>query len=245
MMRLDKIMSDAGFGTRSEVRSLIRQGLVTVNGVAVRDPARKTDPVREEIRAEGAPVLWQAFSYYMMNKPAGIITASEDRREKTVTDLIPGKKRRDLFPVGRLDRDTEGLLLITNDGRLAHRLLSPAHHVEKEYHALIRGPYEEAWQRAFSAGLDIGDETPAAPARLRRLSEKEAAELPRNTGAPVSVILTEGRFHEVKRLFAAVGSEVLYLRRVRMGDLRLDPLLQPGESRDLTPAERKLLDGSL
>lgn len=173
------------------------------------------------------------MEYYMLNKPAGVISASEDRRERTVVDLITTKKRNDLFPVGRLDRDTEGLLLITNDGDLAHRLLSPKKHVDKVYYARIDGKVTEEDQKVFAEGLDIGEEKKTLPAQLHILKSGEESE--------ITLTIREGKFHQVKRMFHAVGKEVVYLKRLQMGSLKLDETLRPGEYRKLTEQERLIL----
>lgn len=169
----------------------------------------------------------------MLHKPAGVISATKDDRDKTVLDLITDKKRNDLFPVGRLDKDTEGLLLITNDGELAHRLLSPKKHVDKVYYAKVQGKVDESDVKAFADGVDIGDDTPVKNADLRILKSGEESE--------IELTITEGRFHQVKRMFHAVGKEVIYLKRLSMGSLALDKTLTKGEYRSLTEEEIKKL----
>ena len=169
----------------------------------------------------------------MLYKPAGVISATKDDRDKTVLDLITDKKRNDLFPVGRLDKDTEGLLLITNDGELAHRLLSPKKHVDKVYYAKVQGKVDESDVKAFADGVDIGDDTPTKSADLRILKSEEESE--------IELTITEGRFHQVKRMFHAVGKEVIYLKRLSMGSLVLDKTLTKGEYRSLTEEEIKKL----
>ena len=169
----------------------------------------------------------------MLYKPAGVISATKDDRDKTVLDLITDKKRNDLFPVGRLDKDTEGLLLITNDGELAHRLLSPKKHVDKVYYAKVQGKVDESDVKAFADGVDIGDDTPTKSADLRILKSEEESE--------IELTITEGRFHQVKRMFHAVGKEVIYLKRLSMGSLDLDKTLTKGEYRSLTEEEIKKL----
>ena len=171
--------------------------------------------------------------YYMLNKPAGVVSAVTDTREKTVLDLLTGKKRKDLFPVGRLDKDTEGLLLITNDGELSHRLLSPSKHVDKTYFARIQGRATADDIRAFSEGIDIGDEKPALPAVLKILKTGDTSE--------VEITIQEGRFHQVKRMFEAVGKKVIYLKRLSMGSVVLDETLPPGGYRELTKEELERL----
>ena len=240
MMRLDKYLADMGKGTRQEVKKYIRKGLVTVDGVAVCSPEYKVEPGME-ILLDGAPVAYAAQEYYMLYKPAGVVSATEDKRETTVLDLIRDKKRKDLFPVGRLDKDTEGLLLITNDGELAHRLLSPKRHVDKVYYARVDGLVTEATKQAFLEGVNIGSrEEPlrTMPARL------EILRTGREGGRPVSHVrltIREGKFHQVKRMFRSQGMEVLYLKRETMGPLALDESLQPGAYRPLTEEEIKRL----
>lgn len=228
-LRLDKYLADMGLGTRSEVKKAITKGLVEVNGDVVKKPEYKVDTETDEIRHLGKPVGYTEYEYYMLNKPAGVISATEDRRERTVLDLIGSRRRDDLFPVGRLDKDTEGLLLITNDGALAHRLLSPKKHVDKVYYARIQGRVTEADAEAFARGLDIGDEKQTLPAELDILDAKEISE--------IRVTIREGRFHQVKRMFQAVGKEVIYLKRLQMGGLKLDENLRTGAYRELTKEE--------
>ena len=218
-----------GKGTRSEVKKAISKGLVRVNDMVVKKPETKLDTDVDSVLYNGETVGYAQFEYYMLNKPAGVISATEDRREKTVVDLITDKKRKDLFPVGRLDRDTEGLLLITNDGELAHRLLSPVKHVDKVYYAKIDGIVTEADVEAFQKGVDIGEEKPTRPARLRILISDEVSE--------IELTIREGKFHQVKRMFHAVGKEVVYLKRLRMGTLVLDESLKTGAYRPLTEEE--------
>ena len=229
-MRLDKYLAEMGAGTRSDLKKAVRSGRVTVNGQRVRDAAMHVSG-EDEICLDGNRVVYERFVYYMMNKPAGVISATEDARDRTVLDLIEGRQRKGLFPVGRLDRDTEGLLLITNDGELAHRLLSPAHHVDKVYFARLDGPVGEAEQRLFAEGLKVDHTFTAMPARL---------ELLENEGE-VEVTIREGKFHQIKRMFAAVGREVLYLKRLSMGPLVLDGSLAPGAYRRLTEEEESAI----
>lgn len=232
-IRLDKYLADMGCGTRSQVKRGITKGGAEVNGVKVTRPEEKIDTERDTVLFNGMTVGYAEFEYYMLNKPAGVVSATEDRRERTVLDLIGEKRRKDLFPVGRLDKNTEGLLLITNDGELAHRLLSPKKHVDKTYYARVAGRITEEHKKSFAAGVDIGDEKPALPAELRILSSEEISE--------VELTIHEGRFHQVKRMFHAVGGEVLYLKRTSMGSLRLDECLEPGQYRRLTEDEIRAL----
>lgn len=228
-IRLDKYLADMGKGTRSEVKKAISKGLVRVNGAVVKKPETKLDIEIDQVLYEGESVGYAQFEYYMLNKPAGVISATEDKRERTVVDLIEDKKRKDLFPVGRLDRDTEGLLLISNDGELAHRLLSPAKHVDKVYYAKIDGVVTEADVEVFQKGIDIGEEKLTRPAKLRILKSGEMSE--------IELTIREGKFHQVKRMFHAVGKEVVYLKRLQMGPLTLDETLKSGEYRKLTEQE--------
>lgn len=225
--RLDKFLAAQGKGTRKEVGRLIRSGAVAVDGVPVRDPAAKVDPSRQTVAVGGNPILWQEHLYIMMNKPAGVLSATEDRRQKTVLDLLPEDlRRRGLFPAGRLDKDTTGLLLITDDGELAHKMLSPKSHVYKQYRAQLDAPVEEADIQAFAAGVAWEGEQ-YAPARLWVEQDPRAA----------FVEIREGRFHQVKRMFQARGKTVLQLKRLKIGSLWLDSTLQEGECRLLTPQE--------
>ncbi len=228
-LRLDKYLSEMGYGTRSEVKRAIAKGQVRINASVVRKPEMKLDTETDCVFFQEEQVGYAAFEYYMLNKPAGVISATEDDKEQTVIDLIRTRKRQDLFPVGRLDKDTEGLLLITNDGALAHRLLSPKKHVDKTYYARIDRQVTEADIHAFAEGVSIGDEKPTMPAKLRILQEGPPAE--------IELTIREGRFHQVKRMFRARGKEVLYLKRFRMGSLILDETLKPGEYRKLTKRE--------
>ena len=228
-IRLDKYLADMGKGTRSEVKKAISKGLVRVNNVIVKKPETKLDTDSDHVLFDGVLVGYAQHEYYMLNKPAGVISATEDKREKTVIDLIIEKKRKDLFPVGRLDRDTEGLLLISNDGELAHRLLSPSKHVDKVYYAKIDGKVTIEDVEAFQQGVDIGEEKLTRPAKLRILKS--------GTQSEIELTICEGKFHQVKRMFQAVGKEVVYLKRLQMGTLILDESLKPGEYRELTEQE--------
>ena len=231
MMRLDKYLAEMGVGTRQEVKKQIRQGKVTVNGTVVKAADTKIDETSDEVTISGRNISYVSYEYYMLNKPAGVVSATEDRRDTTVIDLIKDKKRKDLFPVGRLDKDTEGLLLITNDGDLAHRLLAPKKHVDKVYYAKIDGMVTEEDVKRFAEGIDIGaeEEEMTRPAKLDIMKSAEESE--------IRLTIHEGKFHQVKRMFLAVGKEVTYLKRERMGTLCLDENLKPGEYRLLTEEE--------
>ena len=230
-MRLDKYLSDMGAGTRSELKKEIRRSGVSVDGALVTDPGFSVSQ-SSHIIFRGSVIAYEEFVYYMLNKPAGIISASEDDRESTVVDLIPEPKRRDLFPVGRLDRDTEGLLIITNDGALSHRLLSPKHHVDKVYYARVSGILTDSDIGLFRDGLVLTDGLECLPADLKILSVSDD-----DYTSEAEVTIREGKFHQIKRMFSSIGAEVLYLRRLSMGSVGLDPGLAPGESRRLTPEE--------
>ena len=235
MERLDKIISATGKKSRREVREMVRQGRVLVDGKPAPAADMKVDPQTAVILLDGEPLGYEKFTYVMLHKPAGVLTATEDRRQETVLDLLPPElRRRALSPVGRLDKDTEGLLLLTNDGQLAHRLLSPKSHVDKVYYARVDGALEPGDIAAFAAGMTLGDGLECLPAGLEILSPTEAL-----------VTLREGKFHQVKRMLAARGKPVLYLKRLSMGRLRLDPALAPGEWRMLTEEERSALNLSL
>ena len=228
-IRLDKFLADMGFGTRSQVRQQIAGGNVTVNGLPARRPELKVDTEKDRVLFCGTEAAYAQYEYYMLNKPAGVVSATEDKKERTVLDLLQERKRKDLFPVGRLDKDTEGLLLITNNGDLAHRLLAPGRHVDKVYYAEIDGKVTREDAELFRAGVDIGDKKKTMPAFLEILSSADRSE--------ILLTIREGRFHQVKRMFHAVGKEVLFLRRIQMGPLKLDEKLRPGEYRRLTKEE--------
>ncbi|MCD7834264.1 MAG: rRNA pseudouridine synthase [Lachnospiraceae bacterium] len=235
-IRLDKFLADAGIGTRSEVKNLIKRKAVTINGVCAAEPERKITPDADEIAVNGTTVAARGFVTYMLHKPAGYVCAVKDDRFPTVMELVP--QNRDLFPVGRLDKDTEGLLLITNDGGMAHRMLSPRRHVDKTYLAVLDRPAEREYIALFSAGVEIGDDTPTLPARLVICDggSLELAYLPEeyctcaNAGRVVLLTIQEGRYHQVKRMFHAVGSEVIYLKRLSFGSLVLPGSLKKGEA---------------
>ena len=230
MMRLDKYLCETGFGTRSQVKDLLKKGQVMVNGEVVKKPELKINETTDQILCQGKKASYQKNIYLMLHKPAGVVSATEDNREKTVMDLVrPEDRKNGLFPVGRLDKDTEGLLLLTDDGELAHRLLSPKKHVDKTYYAKIDGQVTEEHVKQFREGLDIGDEKKTLPAVLTILLSGPVSE--------IEVTIHEGRFHQIKRMFEAVGCKVTYLKRLSMGSLVLDETLPPEEYRPLTEAE--------
>ena len=237
-MRLDKYLADSGVGTRRDVKKMILQKRVSINGEMTVDPGAALSPEKDEVLVDDTKVCYERFVYLMMNKPAGVITATEDSREQTVLDLLKPPIPKDLAPVGRLDKDTVGLLLLTNDGALAHRLLSPKYHVAKTYYAKVTGEgrwVDETDVAAFEEGIKLTDHLCMPAGLLIIKNEKDPA-----TGQCISetrVIIHEGKFHQVKRMFAARGFKVFYLKREAMGSLKLDPGLKEGEYRRLTGDE--------
>ena len=226
--RLDKLLSSTGHWSRREVKELVRQGRVLADGVPVRRPEDKYDPETAVLTVDGQEVDCAPFVYLMLHKPAGLLSATEDRRQKTVLDLLPEHlRRRGLFPVGRLDKDTEGLLLLTDDGPLGHALLSPKNHVDKVYFARLDGQVDHGDVEALAQGIVLEDGLHCLPAGLEPLED----------GSSCLVTLREGKYHQVKRMLAARGKPVVYLKRLSMGPLRLDPVLAPGQWRPLTPEE--------
>lgn len=239
-MRLDKYLSQMGEGTRSEVKKYIRSGRVLINESPVNQPETKILPGKDRIVLDGKEIGYQRFEYFMLNKPAGYVSATRDMEHPTVTSLIKESRRQDLFPVGRLDIDTEGLLLITNDGELSHRLLSPRNHVPKTYLVHAKGKPEEETIRMLEQGMDIGDEKPTAPARAVLIKTDDDNSY-KGISVWVELTIREGRYHQVKRMMAAAGHPVLYLKRIAMGGLPLDNNLALGEYRMLTEKEIELL----
>lgn len=232
-MRLDKLLAHLNCGSRKEVQAMIRAGRVQVNGAVERDPATKVDSDSAQVVLDGQAQKYQAQRYYMLNKPAGVITASRDARHDTVLDLFPEEMRRGLFAVGRLDKDTEGLLIVTDDGALSHALMSPSRHVYKVYEAVVEGILMTEAETRFQTGLTLKDGTVCLPARLERLAGGGEQR--------VRVTLREGKYHQVKRMIAAVGGVVVQLRRTQLGGLQLDPALTEGAFRALTEQELELL----
>lgn len=232
-LRLDKFLADLQVGTRSEVKIYIKRGRVSVDGEVCMKPETKVVIGETSVRFDTRELNYVTHEYFMLNKPAGVVSATSDKKQETVVDLIDEAQRKDLFPVGRLDKDTEGLLLITNDGDLAHQLLSPKKHVDKVYYAKVEGVVTNEDCEKFADGLVVDEELTAMPAKLEILSAGEISE--------VHVTLREGKFHQVKRMFTAVGKEVIYLKRISMGLLTLDESLAPGEYRSLTEEELQLL----
>lgn len=240
LIRLDKFLAEMKRGTRSQVKEAIRRGRVTVDGTVCRDADFKFAPDGVSVCMDGEAVFYSEAEYFMLNKPKGVVSATEDNLHPTVISLLGEAKRKDLFPVGRLDIDTEGLLLITNDGQLAHELLSPKKHVDKVYFAKVKGKLREDIKQEFAEGITLKDQTAVLPAKLLIESSYEEG------GEPVCearLTIHEGKFHQVKRMFEAAGGEVVFLKRLSMGPLTLDPGLKPGESRPLTETELKMLKG--
>jgi 16S rRNA pseudouridine516 synthase len=234
-MRIDKVLSNLGYGSRKDVKKLLKDGAVKVNDVIVKDAKQHVDPVKDMVTLNGEQIQYREFIYLMMNKPPGVISATEDKHDETVIDLL---QVDDLvfepFPVGRLDKDTEGFLLITNDGQLAHRLLSPKKHVPKTYFALIEGEVTEEDIEAFKNGVTLDDGYCTKPGELVVLKSGLTSD--------IELTITEGKFHQVKRMFQAVGKRVVYLKRLSMGPLMLDETLELGEYRELTDEELELLN---
>ncbi len=231
MERLDKLVASQGGVTRSEAQRLIRSGRVKVDGAVCRSPAEKADAARCILDIAGRSVVCKPFVYIMMNKPAGLLCVSRDPRAPTVMELLPPElRRRGLFPAGRLDKDTVGLVFITDDGAFAHRMLSPRHKIVKRYHALLDGPVTDADAAAFAQGTSLEDGTRCLPAELRILEEGERP--------LVEIAISEGKYHQIKRMCQSVGRKVLWLKRISMGGLILDSHLPEGGCREITAEEK-------
>ena len=231
-MRLDKFLSETGTATRSESKKAARSGGVMLNGVAVRDLSVHMDPQTDRVTYMDSPVIYQKNIYIMMNKPDGVISATEDGNETTVLELLPEKYRKmEIFPCGRLDKNTLGLLILTNNGALAHRLLSPKCHVEKTYRFECERPLTEADVELLCKGVDIGEKSSTQPAKVSLTSSRSG-----------EISVTEGKFHQIKRMFQAVCNKITYLERIRFADIPLDTALARGEWRELTEEERKILE---
>jgi 16S rRNA pseudouridine516 synthase len=229
-MRIDKVLANLGYGSRKDVKKVLKNGMVTVNGEVIKDGKEQVDPNHDTIICNGERVQYKEFIYLMMNKPQGVISATEDDYERTVVDLLqPEDAVFSPFPVGRLDKDTEGLLLLTNDGVLAHQLLSPKKHVPKTYFAVIKGEVTEEDVESFRKGVILDDGYLTKPGMLNILKAGLTSD--------IELTITEGKFHQVKRMFEAVGKKVVYLQRISMGPLLLDETLELGEYRELTENE--------
>jgi len=231
MMRLDKLLAHSGYGTRKEVKEYIRKGYVLVNGEIIRNDDFKVDEINDEIIIADEDVNYEKMIYLMLNKPDGYVSATFDNYDPTVIDLISGYENRNIFPVGRLDKDTVGLLLITNDGKLAHRMLSPKSHVDKTYYLKYDGEFMPIHHKIFEAGVVLDDGYKCMPAKFIELGNNEG-----------HIIIKEGKFHQVKRMMEAIGCKVTYLRRIKFGPIELDESLLEGEYRHLTESELKLLE---
>jgi 16S rRNA pseudouridine516 synthase len=230
MMRLDKLLAHSGYGTRKEVKEIIRKGFVLVNGDVIKSDDYKVSEENDEIIVAGNQVNYEKMIYIMLNKPDGYISATYDNYDPIVLDLIDGYENRGLFPVGRLDKDSEGLLLITNDGLLAHRLLAPKYHVDKKYYIKYDGVVNDDKIKKLENGITIDDGYKCKEARFIAISPNEAY-----------IVISEGKFHQVKRMMEAIDCNVTYLKRVEFGPLELDDSLEPGEYRHLTEEEVSLL----
>ena len=224
-MRLDKFLVEMGKGSRSQIKEMAKKGRIQVNGTVIKATDGKIDPEKDVVLLDGQPVSYAHTEYFMLNKPAGVVSATKDEKECTVLSLLPEMKR-ELFPMGRLDKDTVGLLILTDDGMLAHRLLSPAHHVAKVYDVVYEGTLPENAVVLFAEGLEIGERKKTLPAKLELMKSGHAR-----------LTISEGKFHQVKRMFAVLGAKVTKLARVSFGGINLDPALKPGEYRKLTENE--------
>ncbi|WML30404.1 pseudouridine synthase [Neobacillus sp. OS1-32] len=233
-MRIDKMLANLGYGSRKEVKQLLKSGAVMIDDIVVKDAKQQVDPTIQTVTLNGEVIEYKEYIYLLMNKPPGVLSATEDNVDETVIDLLEIEDQvYEPFPVGRLDKDTEGLLLITNDGQLAHRLLSPKKHVPKTYFAVIDREVTDEDVRAFAEGVVLDDGYKTKPGKLKILKS--------GTHSDVELTITEGKFHQVKRMFEAVGKRVIYLQRISMGPLVLDETLEPGEYRELTDEEIELL----
>ncbi len=229
-IRLDKFFSSQGVCSRKELKDLIKKGLVTVNGSAKVKSDMKIDPQNDAVTYSGREIKYKEYIYIMLNKPKGVVSATEDKNEKTVLDLLPDEFiRKGLFPVGRLDKDTTGLLIITDDGELAHKALSPKNHVEKTYIAKLIKEISDEDIKLIEKGIELADGYKCMPAKLKRLEDNEDYD--------ISITICEGKYHQVKRMFAAVGNRVEALRRISMGELKLDENLAEGECKEIMHKE--------
>ena len=226
MIRLDKFLCEMEIGTRSQVKDIVKKGMVSVDGEVIKKADYKFDETAAKVCVNGKELSYQKFYYYMLNKPQGVVSATTDNHDKTVLDLLKDAPGKDLFPVGRLDKDTEGLLLITNDGELSHNLLSPKKHVDKTYLVETKEFVTEEMILKLEQGVDIGEEKLTLPAKVKQLEDKK-----------IELTITEGKFHQVKRMLKAIDNEVIYLKRLSMGSLYLDSALKLEEYRRLTDDE--------
>ena len=235
--RLDKLIASQGLLSRNDVKVIVKKGEVSVNGVIVKDSSIKVS-YEDDIKIKGESLSQTEFIYIMLNKPKGVVSASEDKRDKTVVDILPDElKRKNLFPAGRLDKDTTGFSLITDDGEFAHRILSPARHVDKTYIATVSDKIDfENAKKAFADGIVLGDGTVLLSAQLEMIEENE--------NQVFKVVIKEGKYHQIKRMFASLGTSVIELKRIAIGGLSLDPTLQEGEARIITHNELELVEKS-
>ena len=234
-MRVDKLLSNLGVASRAELKKYCKQGLISVNGKVINNPGVQVDSESDDIRFNGEKIVYREFVYIMLNKPDGYISATFDKYDPIVLDLIDQSYLVfEPFPVGRLDKDTEGLLVLTNDGQLAHRVLSPKKHVPKTYYAKIQGKVTEEDILAFEKGVILDDGYETMPSQLKILKSDDMSE--------IELTIHEGKFHQVKRMFESVGKKVVYLKRLSMGKLKLDESLGLGEYRELTEEEVKLIE---
>lgn len=225
-MRLDKFLCDLGYGTRSQIKKDIKSGLVSVNGEIIKLNDYFVDQVEDKISYKGTPCIYEKYVYYLLHKPAGYVSATTDIKDHTVLSLLDDVGRSDLFPMGRLDKDTEGLLILTNDGELTHKLTAPGKHVEKVYECILRDSFTEAQKRLLMEGVEIGEKLPVKAKSAVQVEEKK-----------IWLTLTEGKYHQVKRMLHVVGNKVIYLKRIRMGALFLPEDISPGEYRKLSKSE--------
>ncbi len=223
MIRLDKFLCETAGYTRTEAKAILKKGIVSVNGITEKKPDCKIREDVDQIKVSNTLMQYEKNHYYLLHKPAGVITATEDKKQKTVLDLLKDVDTRNLFPVGRLDKDTEGLLLITDDGELAHRLLSPKFHVKKTYYVRLRDELTQKDIECLEKGIDIGDDSITLPAKINMLNQRE-----------IELTICEGRYHQVKRMLQAVGNKVIYLKRLSMGSLYLTDDLEKGMYRKLS-----------
>lgn len=233
MTRLDKYLANMGVGTRTQVKEFIKKGRVSIDDNIIKSPETKFNENSQIVALDGVRINFVKYEYYMLNKPSGVVSATVDNINKTVISLI-NSKRKDLFPIGRLDKDTQGLIIITNDGEIAHKMLSPKHHVSKVYYAEIEGIVDENDVKLFAQGLKVDDEFNAMPAKLEIIKSGDISQ--------IKLEIFEGKFHQVKRMFEAVGKKVIFLKRISMGEIKLDNSLKAGEFRQLNKDELNYLE---
>lgn len=233
MIRLDKYLANMGVGTRTQVKEFIKKGRVSIDDNIIKSPETKFDENSQIAALDGVRINFVKYEYYMLNKPSGVVSATVDNINKTVISLI-NSKRKDLFPIGRLDKDTQGLIIITNDGEIAHKMLSPKHHVSKVYYAQVEGIVDENDVKLFAQGLKIDNEFNAMPAKLEIIKSEDISQ--------IKLEIFEGKFHQVKRMFEAVGKKVIFLKRISMGEIKLDNSLKAGEFRQLNKDELNYLE---